>query len=100
MLEVLSEKQLGEKKLKPATANMGRIQKVDNLQTALKFVYDCGVHLELKPSAENLVDGGKRQLLSLFCVGFAIVVGIVVHSVFVVPVFADEKAVLGLIWGK
>ena len=55
MLEALSEK-VCPYKLNPKPGM--KMAKIDNLNLALKFLNDCGVQMELKPSAENLVDGG------------------------------------------
>ena len=61
LLEVLSEKTCPYKLLPKEKLGL-RVNKIDNCNNALKFVFDCKVQLELKPSAENLVDGGKLWL--------------------------------------
>lgn len=62
LVEALSEKKC-EKKLQ-APAKM-RVQQIDNANNALAFTFANGVQLELKPSAENLVDGTEKQVLGL-----------------------------------
>jgi hypothetical protein len=57
LIEALSEKTYTGKALKPSAQ---RVQKIDNLNLALKFVWDSGVEMKVKPQAENFVDGDVR----------------------------------------
>jgi hypothetical protein len=57
LIEALSEKKYTGKPLKPSNQ---RVQKIDNLNNALKFVWDSGVEMKVKPQAENFADGDVR----------------------------------------
>lgn len=61
LLEVLSEQDYPGK----IKASNIRIQRINNAGNALKWCWQLGVHMELKPSPENLVDGDSRQVLGL-----------------------------------
>ena len=39
-----------------------KAQRIENLAKALQFVWDCGVTVALKPSAENLEDGSENHV--------------------------------------
>lgn len=62
LIEALSERKYTGKALKPSNQ---RVQKIDNLNAALKFVWDSGVEMKIKPQAENFVDGDVRGVLGL-----------------------------------
>jgi actinin alpha len=62
LIEALSEKKYTGTPLKPSKQ---RVQKIDNLNNALKFVWDSGVEMKVKPQAENFVDGDVRGVLGL-----------------------------------
>jgi len=62
LLETLAEKTCTSKIDKNPKA---KPQKIDNCSQALKFVWECGVEMKLKPSAEQLVDGGEQAILGL-----------------------------------
>jgi len=63
LIEILSEKPYSGGKMDPAPK--GRIQRLDNLNNALKFTWACGVELKIKPSPDNLVDGDEKSILGL-----------------------------------
>lgn len=42
-----------------------KMQKIDNCSNALKFVEDCGIKMQIKTSAENLIDGEVKSVLGL-----------------------------------
>jgi len=62
IIEVLSEMTFPGKYSK--TPKM-RVHKIDNLNNALQFVWDSGVQMKVKPSAEDLVDGDEKRTLGL-----------------------------------
>lgn len=62
LMEILSEKSFPGKKFAHTDV---RVKKMDNLGLALKFVWDCGVTMELQPSVENICDGEEKQVLGL-----------------------------------
>jgi len=62
LLEVLSETTFPGKFQKNPKM---RVHKIDNLNNALKFVWDSGVQMKVKPSAEDLVDGDEKRTLGL-----------------------------------
>jgi len=62
LMEVLSEKTFTKKAAKDPKM---RVQKIENVNLALAFIYESGVTMQLKPSAENIVDGNKTQILGL-----------------------------------
>lgn len=64
LVEILSEKQCTAK-LNPNPKF--KAHTVDNLNHALQFVWDCGVKMNLKPSAENLMDGDERGVCFTWC---------------------------------
>lgn len=57
LIEALSERKYQGKALKPSNQ---RVQKIDNLNNALSFVWASGVEMKVKPQAENFVDGDVR----------------------------------------
>jgi spectrin beta len=59
---------LSEKKMpKPAKPPMRKIkaQKLDWISKQLKFVWDCGVEMKLKPSPENIYDGDFPDIMGI-----------------------------------
>ena len=65
LIEILSEKPFPGKPLSTGAAAKMRVQQIDNAGRALKFTEDMGVVMELKCSAENLVDGLEKPVLGL-----------------------------------
>jgi len=62
LIELLSDtKYPGKYNNKPKM----RIHKIDNLNRSLKFCWDSGVVLKLKPSAEAILDKDVRSILGL-----------------------------------
>ena len=62
LIEVLTEKTFpGKYDLKPKM----RVQKIDNLSRGLAFLWDCGVQMKVKPSAEDLADGDEKRILGM-----------------------------------
>lgn len=62
LMEVLSDRKYTGKMEKNFKM---RVQKIDNINNALAFVWNCGVQTKVKPSAENLADGEERSVLGL-----------------------------------
>eukprot|EP00457_Paulinella_chromatophora_P000377 gb/GEZN01000377.1/.p1 GENE.gb/GEZN01000377.1/~~gb/GEZN01000377.1/.p1 ORF type:complete len:978 (+),score=205.67 gb/GEZN01000377.1/:22-2955(+) len=62
LIEILSEEKLTGK---PLVSKKMRAHDIDNCNRALEFLFAQNVKLELKPSAENLVDGDERAIMSL-----------------------------------
>jgi hypothetical protein len=89
LIEALSEKTCTYKMNPKPNSKM---TKIDNCNNALKFLSDCGVVMELKPSAENLVDGGAYRALCLQLRDCA-------ADISTGGACAEEKQVLGMIWG-
>jgi hypothetical protein len=63
LVEELSEKKYGGKKT-PSPITM-RIKQVENVGVALKFCWDNGVQMQVKPSAEAIVDKDTTSILGL-----------------------------------
>eukprot|EP00049_Salpingoeca_infusionum_P009182 m.152573 g.152573 ORF g.152573 m.152573 type:complete len:1745 (-) comp14262_c0_seq1:1421-6655(-) len=62
LVEILSERECTAK----VHANPKfKAQKLENVNSALTFMYEGGVEMTLKPSAENLLDGDERAVLGL-----------------------------------
>eukprot|EP01114_Cavostelium_apophysatum_P006608 TRINITY_DN179_c0_g1_i1.p1 TRINITY_DN179_c0_g1~~TRINITY_DN179_c0_g1_i1.p1 ORF type:complete len:1122 (-),score=548.09 TRINITY_DN179_c0_g1_i1:91-3456(-) len=62
LMEELSEKQFTGKIEKNPKV---KAQKIDNINQALKFTWDCGVEMKMKPSAEAIHDGNENEVLGL-----------------------------------
>lgn len=62
LMEVLSEKTFTGKMDKNPKL---KANKIDNLTMALKFVWECGVEMKIKPAAEQLYDGDQTAILGL-----------------------------------
>eukprot|EP00823_Brevimastigomonas_motovehiculus_P005144 TRINITY_DN362_c0_g1_i3.p1 TRINITY_DN362_c0_g1~~TRINITY_DN362_c0_g1_i3.p1 ORF type:complete len:1611 (+),score=620.13 TRINITY_DN362_c0_g1_i3:65-4897(+) len=63
LVEILSESQFEGKMNTNATGPRARFAAIANADLALKFAEKKGVHLEIKTSAENLVDGDPEQAI-------------------------------------
>lgn len=69
LLEVLSEASFPDRKQfdnlmkKPPT---GRVQKIDIVNSALKFIWNQGVEMKIKPSAEAIVDGDEKKYFGAY----------------------------------
>eukprot|EP00051_Salpingoeca_urceolata_P017390 m.236470 g.236470 ORF g.236470 m.236470 type:complete len:1366 (+) comp18939_c2_seq7:236-4333(+) len=62
LVEILSDKTCDAKMVdKPRF----KAQEIDNMSKALKFIWECGVTMTLKPSAENLLEGDEKNVLGL-----------------------------------
>lgn len=62
LIEVLSEKTCPYKLVKDPK---NRVQVVENANQALKFVWEVGVELKIKPQGNNLADKDERSILAL-----------------------------------
>jgi hypothetical protein len=68
LIETLSEKEMAKSPKKPATAFAASThQQMEAVGTVLKFMWDCGVDMKLKPSAENILKGDRRDVRLLLC---------------------------------
>ena len=63
LVTALSEKEMP--KPKSPRKLIVKAQKLDYLQEQLKFVFDCGVTMRLKPSNENIYDGDFISVMGL-----------------------------------
>ena len=41
-----------------------KAQEIENMTKSLQFVWDCGLQMSLKPSAENLLAGDEKDVSS------------------------------------
>lgn len=62
LVEVLSESKMPGKALKPQKMRVG---KLDSANRALTYAFDQKLNMKLKPSAENIVDGDEKGIMSL-----------------------------------
>ncbi len=58
LMEILSEREFPYKTI----VAKFKAQRIENVSKALQFVWDCGVVVALKPSAENLVDASENHV--------------------------------------
>eukprot|EP00055_Hartaetosiga_balthica_P011900 m.55751 g.55751 ORF g.55751 m.55751 type:complete len:1252 (-) comp7769_c0_seq1:791-4546(-) len=65
LIYALIEKDLPVETKKPSRMPMMKAQRIDNLGKDLALVFDAGVVMKLKPSAENLYDGDFKDVMSL-----------------------------------
>ena len=62
----LTEREPPVEKKKPAKMHV-KAQVLDDIDKALKFVFDCGIQMKLKPSPENLYSGDFRDVSACCC---------------------------------
>ncbi|EGD73339.1 hypothetical protein PTSG_12249 [Salpingoeca rosetta] len=60
----LTDREPPVEKKKPAKMHV-KAQVLDDIDKALKFVFDCGIQMKLKPSPENLYSGDFRDVMAL-----------------------------------
>lgn len=66
LIEVLSEKEMPKAGRKPSSAFAASThQQMENVANVLKFIWDCGVDMKLKPSADNIIKGDRRDIMAL-----------------------------------
>jgi hypothetical protein len=61
LIQILSERELA-KSPKKAPLVVMKAQQLDALNNVLKFIWECGVDMKLKPSAENILKGDNRDV--------------------------------------
>eukprot|EP00056_Hartaetosiga_gracilis_P008962 m.128521 g.128521 ORF g.128521 m.128521 type:complete len:1251 (+) comp13031_c0_seq1:71-3823(+) len=65
LMYALTEKDPPVEKKKPSRMPVIKAQRIDELGKDLALVFDAGVVMKLKPSAENLYDGDFKDVMSL-----------------------------------
>ena len=64
LIQILSEREL-PKSPKKAMATFVKAQQLEAVNNVLKFIWECGVDMKLKPSAENVLKGDRRDVSGL-----------------------------------
>ena len=68
LIESLAEKEMAKSPKKPNAAFAASThQQMDAVATTLKFIWDCGADRKLKPSAENILKGDRRDVRFVCC---------------------------------
>lgn len=58
----LTERDAPLEKKKPSRMPIVKAQRIDEIGKALKFVYESGIQMKLKPSPENLYSGDFKDV--------------------------------------
>lgn len=66
LIQILSEKEMPRTSPKKVVMSAAaKAQQLENVANVLKFIFDCGVEMKLKPSAENVIKGDRRDVSHL-----------------------------------
>lgn len=65
LIQVLSERELPGKPAKKPMGTIVKAQQLEAVNNVLRFIWECGVDMKLKPSAENILKGDRRDIMAL-----------------------------------